>query len=55
MKVQLVEFSWNVADIFDKGLSRWVYKNCMPTRIVKCLSFSLFISLFPDTVIRLFK
>ena len=55
MKVQLEDFSWNVADIFDKGLSRWVDKESMPTRIVKCLSFSLFISLFPDTVILLFK
>lgn len=50
MAVQLVEFSWNVADIFDEGLSRWVDNESIHTRIIKCLSFSLFISLFPDTV-----
>ena len=59
MKVQLEDFSWSVADIFDKGLSKWVDNESLPTRIVKCLSFSFniyfFISWHCDASVQIIK
>ena len=59
MKVQLEDFSWSVADIFDKGLSKWVDNESLPTRIVKCLSFSFniyfFISWHCDPSVQIIK